>query len=343
MKRSLSPLLLAPAVLAAAMQAIGCGAFEDLREKLEPDLKPPTLLGLRARGLSLELDFDEPPACAPEQVRAVPALQVAEAQAEANRLKLTLPDQVPGQRYLLELEVADARGNLLELAVELYGYNPQAPRLLINEFTTQGSDTHPDLVELVAVDGADMAGVALYQGTAGSWDDRLVFPGFPVRAGEYLLVHFKPQGILEERDEPGDPALSAGLDACATADDFWVPGGAGLSGNNGVLSLYDRPGGALLDGVLYSNRSSTSDALYRGFGSAATLVRAEELFREGGWRGAEEDIRPEDAVNPDNSTATRSLCRSSDSQDSDGAGDWHVVPTRGSTFGTANSDERYAP
>jgi hypothetical protein len=339
MNRCLRALLLAPA--AAAL--IGCGAFEDLRERLEPDLKPPVLLGLRARELSLELDFDEPPVCAPNRVRSVPALQVSDVRAEANRLSLTCPGQIPGQRYLLELEVADARGNLLELAVEMYGCNPEAPILLINEFTTQGSDTHPDLVELVAVGGGDMAGVALYQGTAGSWDDRLVFPGFRVQAGEYLLVHFKPQGIPEERNEAGDPALSGGLDACGTAYDFWVPGGGGLSGNNGVLSLYDRPGGSLLDGVLYSNRSSTSDALYRGFGSAATLARAEELFREGGWRGSEEAIRPEDAVNPAGSTATRSLCRSSDSQDSDGAGDWHVVPTRGSTFGTANSDARYAP
>jgi hypothetical protein len=339
MNRTLCALLLAP----AAVLLIGCGAFEDLREKLEPDLKPPVLLGLRARGLSLELDFDEPPLCAPDQVRSVPVLEVAEARVDANRLYLTCRGQVPGQRYLLELAVGDARGNLLELVVELYGFNPEAPKLLLNEFTTQGSDTHPDLVELFAAGGGDMAGLALYQGTAGSWDDRLVFPAFQVRAGEYLLVHFKPQGIPAERDEPGNPALSAGLDACGAAYDFWVPGGTGLSGNNGVISLYDRPGGALLDGVLYSNRGSSSDSLYRGFGSSATLARAEELFREGGWRAAEEGIRPEDAVNPDSSTATRSLCRSSDSQDSNSAGDWHVVPTRGFTFGTANSDERYVP
>jgi hypothetical protein len=109
------------------------------------------------------------------------------------------------------------------------------------------------------------------------------------------------------------------------------------------LSLYDRPGGLLLDGVLYSNRTSASDSLYRGFGSANTLVRAEELVRAGGWITTEEAVRPEDAVNPEDSTATRSLCRSSDSADSDAAADWHVVPTRGSTFGKANSDERYVP
>ena len=188
-----------------------------------------------------------------------------------------------------------------------------------------------------------MAGLVLYQGTAASWDNRLVFPAFEVHAGEYVLVHFKPQGLPEERDEPGGPALSGGLDASPVAYDFWVPGGTGLPGNNGVLSLYDRPGGELRDGVLYSNRTSASDSLYRGFGSAATLDRAEELAGEEGWSAAQEGIRPEDAVNPDSSTATRSLCRSSDSRDSDCAADWHTVPTRGSTFGTMNSDERYVP
>ena len=320
-----------------------CGPLEDLRERLEPDLKPPVLLGLRARGLSLELDFDEPPLCAPEDIRAVPALEPSGIEARANRLCISFADQAAGTRYCLALEVADARGNRLELAAELYGYNPAAPRVLINELTTQGSDTHPDLVELFVAGAGDMAGLVLQQGTAGSWDDRLVFPPFAVRAGEYLLVHFKPQGIPEELDEPGDPSLSGGLDASPAAYDFWVPGGAGLSGNNGVLSLYDRPGGVLLDGVLYSNRTSASDSLYRGFGSAATLARAEELVGEGGWSTAEEAVRPEDAVNPEDSTATRSLCRSSDSLDSDTAADWHVTPTRGSTFGMANGDERYVP
>jgi hypothetical protein len=156
-------------------------------------------------------------------------------------------------------------------------------------------------------------------------------------------VHFKPQGIPEELDEPGDPALSGGLDASPSAYDFWVPGGTGLSGNNGVLSLYDRPCGALRDGVLYSNRTSASDSLYRGFGSEATLARAEELIAEGGWIIEAEAVRPEDAVNPEDSTATRSLCRSSTSADANTAADWHVVPTRGFTFGKANSDEKYVP
>jgi hypothetical protein len=54
-------------------------------------------------------------------------------------------------------------------------------------------------------------------------------------------------------------------------------------------------------------------------------------------------VTPEDGVNPEGSTGTRSLCRSSASMDNDRPEDWHVVPTRAATFGTDNSDEVFQP
>jgi hypothetical protein len=94
--------------------------------------------------------------------------------------------------------------------------------------------------------------------------------------------------------------------------------------------------------VLYSNRTSSSDEDYGGFGSSRMLARARELAAEGGWKTAAGSVAPEDGVNPEGSTATRSLCRSSGSADTDSAADWHIAPTRGSTFGAENSDESYA-
>jgi hypothetical protein len=144
-------------------------------------------------------------------------------------------------------------------------------------------------------------------------------------------------------DETTDPAASAGLDSCPTAWDFWVKDGTGLGANNGVVCLCARPGGACLDGVLWSNRTSVSDVRYRGFGSAEVLERAEELARLGGWRPAGARVAPEDGINPEGSTATRSICRRADGADSNTATDWHIVPTRASSFGAANSDEVYEP
>ena len=93
--------------------------------------------------------------------------------------------------------------------------------------------------------------------------------------------------------------------------------------------------------MLYSNRTSQSDEGYRGFGSAEMETRAEEIVSAGGWKAAGPRVTPEDAVSPEGSTGTRSLCRSSVSMDTDQAEDWHIVPTRKATFGAENCDEVY--
>ena len=143
-------------------------------------------------------------------------------------------------------------------------------------------------------------------------------------------------------NETAEKDLSGGLDASYTAFDFWVNGGTGLSGNNGVITLLDRPGGSILDGVLYSNRTSQSDEKYLGFGTLTAMERALELEEMKGWICEENRVRPEDAVNPDGSTATRSLCRKRE-LDTNSRNDWYIVPTRHASFGKENSEEEYVP
>ena len=288
------------------------------------------------------ITFDEEASLSSEKTRISPVLTVCQATGPATQVIVRVSEQTPGLEYTFEGEARDASGNAASFIATFYGFNPNIPRLVLNEFITQGTTDHPDMVELKVTAGGNMGGVVLYQGTPGSFDDRLVFPSWRVTTGEFIVVHFKPSGDGTEINEIADKAASGGIDACPTAYDFWVAGGRGISGNNGVLSVYERPGGKLMDGVLYSNRTSTSDEKYLGFGSAGTLARAEELVRDGGWEICGRRVSPEDAVNPDGSTSTRSLCRSSTSADTNAAGDWHIVPTRGSTFGGENTDAVYA-
>jgi hypothetical protein len=310
---------------------------------VQQDLRPPSVESVRAIGpREVELCFDEETELVPDSLRLEPDLAVKEVPGPAVRVILAVAPQEAGRRYTLEAEARDARGNSVRLAAEFYGFNPRVPRVLLNEFTPRGSDTHPDLLELKVLTDGDMGGVVLYQGTPGDFDNRLVFPSFSVTAGDFILVHFKPQGTPDEVDELRDRSASGGLDSSPGAFDFWVPEGKGISGNNGALTLSERLGGRLLDGVLYSNRTSSSDEDYGGFGSSRMLARARELAESGGWKAASDCIAPEDGVNPEGSTSTRSLCRSSASADTDTAADWHIVPTRGSTFGRENSDEVYA-
>lgn len=323
----------------------GCLPIEDNRLFPGEDMHPPLLISAAAlTEESLSVHFNEPPLADAEDFTLTPSIPVVEAVPEGDTLVLNLGGvQAPGAEYILEGKVKDEHGNSLKFILKFYGFNPSIPEVVINEFTTQGSSTHPDLVEVAVLSPGNMAGLCLYEGTYSDWDDMKIFPSLAVVPGDFILVHFKPQGIPEEVDEIENTAVSGGLDASPDAYDFWVTGGGGLSGNNGVLSLYSSPGADILDGVLYSNRTSSSDETYRGFGSLAVLNRADELVEEGAWIISGDTAAPEDGINPDDSTATRSICRNSDSDDSDRNTDWHIVPTGTSTFGSMNSDEVYIP
>ena len=325
--------------------ACACGPVPDYRTLAEADLKPPTFLGVDAvDSRTIRLRFDETVSGRPADVTLVPSLPVDEVVAEDKAISIKLSaDEGVGVDYALEASVEDAHRNSMAILCHVYGYNPEVPPLLINEFTNRGSGNHPDLVELYARGAGNLAGVCLFEGSRDHWEQRIILPAIKVVEGDYLLIHWKPQGLPEEKNEVTDKSSSGGYDSSPTAYDLWVPDGDGLVGTTGALSLYTSPTGRLLDAVLYSDRTSKSDNSYAGFGSKEALDTATQLWEAGGWKAAGAAIAPEDCVNPDPSTATRSLCRSSSSADTDGSADWHVTPTRGSTFGGPNSDELYVP
>jgi hypothetical protein len=323
---------------------LGCGPISDPRGASDPDLSPPCVQSVRVTGpRELELVFDEETQIQADGLSFTPELAVSRVPGPATVVVLEVAEQSPGCRYLMRATAGDAKGNTVTFTAEFYGFNPRVPRLVLNEVRPRGSETHPDMAEIKVLSDGDMGGIVVYQGTPGRFDDRLVFPSFDVRSGEFILVHFKPAGDPAEINETRDKASSGGVEASDNAFDFWVSDGKGLGGNNGVVSIYERPGGKPLDAILYSNRSSSSDESYRGFGSSQMLAKADELIRDAGWKTSGPLVSPEDAVNPDASTATRSICRSSTSLDTDCKTDWHIVPTKKSSFGEENTDEVYSP
>ena len=331
------------AVLCLALCAVSCSPVPDSRTR-DVDLLPPQVQSVQSLGPDeISITFDEDAGLCAEKTRIDPPLAVADVTGASTHVILRGETQAPGRLYSLEAEARDAHGNSASFAAQFYGFNGRVPRLLINELTPRGSGNHPDLVELKVLSAGNMGGVVLFLGTPGSYDARIVFPPFDVEAGSFIVVHLKPTGGAEEVDETRNTTASKGFDASDAAFDFWLRDSRGLGGNNGVLSLCDRPGGACLDGVLYSNRTIQSDERYGGFGSEEMRTRAEELVKLGAWKPSGARVTPEDGVNPEGSTGTRSLCRSSASRDNDRPEDWHVVPTRAATFGTDNSDEVFQP
>ncbi len=332
-------------LLAVTALLSSCSAFSSVEEVIAADLRPPQLQHVRTLSTrSFELLFDEPARITAEAALLSPGRGEITTVSEKNVVTVRSEQEMtPGVCYLFEAVAADSHGNCLSFMSPVYGHNSDPAALRINEFITNGTTTHPDLVELAVVKAGNLAGLCLSVGTPGDWDSRIVLPNRTVETGEFVLVHCKPSGDASEIDELADRAASGGADSSPLAWDYWIPQGTGLSGNNGVLTLASSPGGAVADAVIYSNRTSDSDDRYRGFGSTRMMDWVDEIVAAGAWSTSGELAAPEDAVDPSDSTSTRSICRSSETADTDSRADWHTVPTRGSTFGAVNSDEVYVP
>ena len=331
------------AALLFLVATTACTPLEDAVYFADQDFTPPSMVGLEVTGPT------EIVARFSEETRAEEAYvseELGGVDVHADGPALVFETQragTPGTAYMLEAVVADAQGNTMSFVETVYGFNPDLPEVLINEVTTQGSGNHPDVVELRLLSEGNIGGLTVYAGAPVENDGSIVLPPVELPADSYVVIHFKPEGIASEHNETEDPAASGGLDASDSGWDFWVDGGTGLSGNNGAVSLYDQPGGTLLDALIYSNRTSQSDERYRGFGSKSALAMVDGVVADGGWKPAGDAVAPEDAVDPEDSTATRSICRSTDAADTDTAADWHITPTSGYSFGGPNTNEVYQP
>ena len=327
-------------LIVGALAVAGCQPLsQGLLEKV--DLRPPTLLSTAATAEAVvSLTFNEWVELDPDHLRIEPELgQVAATPGET--VEVVAGPQRPGAPYRLSATARDATGNTTWFVTAFWGHNPRPPTLLINELTTQGSATRPDAVELLAVTAGNLGGITVFDGVPGNFGDRVVMPLIEVLAGQFIVVHATDSGLGE--DETTSPDESAHHLAIAGARDLWLESGSGLSGNNGVVTLASHPEGELLDAVLYSNRTSSSDERYRGFGTRTVMKRVDAVVARGQWRTNGDLATPEDAVSSAFITSTRSMGRGADAADTDSAADRHTVPTRGASFGAANSDDRHQP
>lgn len=291
------------------------------------DRIPPVFLGATAVATdSIICYFNEPVSCDLLNTTVGQQLKVVEVLSSAQELKLVVDGTVaPGVPVAINARVRDAMGNSLRFSTICWGKNERVPRLLINEFSTKGSGNNPDRVELWTATAGSLAGVTFYDGMAQSYESRFTFPAIEVLAGEFLVLYF---GQSPPEGKPNAYQASE----------------IGLGSNNGVLSVYATPDSGCLDAVLYSNRTSTSDTAYLGFGTQKVLDRVLLLQKNGGWKdNSEKDLTPEMAIDSTYSTATRSMGRLPEGTDSDTKLDWQVAATGKASFGAINSTEIHVP
>lgn len=321
----------------------GCDALPEMPAMIEGDWNPPILKSVRALSdRTVGLQFSRPV----ELVHATfdPEIALTEVWWAEDTLHLqTAHPLAAGAEYWLDAVVHDDSGNSASLLVNFYGKNPDLPRVLINEIVVRGSASNPDFVELRVFDAGNLGGMTLYNGSPVRWTTRKVFPEIFVEAGDYIIVHFRPQNIPEEVDEIEDKTASGGLRSHPEAWDLWVRDGSGLTSTSGGVTLTEFPDGPVMDAILYSERSYDAACPRRGFGTNAQLEVFEDVVARDGWRISGAFAIPDDGVDPSHSTATRSINRDRAGTNTDTLEDWHIVPTRGATPGTVNSEERHEP
>ena len=289
------------------------------------DHQGPVLMETRATGThTATYRFDEMIFCSPDDFRIGSddtSIQSVTTFEEELKITFTHP-LVPGSRIVVEGRVSDQFGNTLTFSCGVWGFNARVPEVLINEFTTKGSSTNPDRVELLVLSDGNLAGLTLYDGLSESFDSECILPSYEVKKGDRLIIEYSEHLRQEHQIE-------------------FYGGPIGLGANNGVITLYDSPDGSIIDAVLYSNRTSASDTTYGGFGTSKVQQRALFLEESGQWDA--KPIVPEAGIDSTHSTATRSFCRTEDAPDTDSRNDWHVVPTSKASFGYPNSPDIHEP
>ena len=275
----------------------------------------PVLLGAYSESSStVRLDFSEPVKLYGHYVGQY------SAQSEGKSIYIVLPSTLePGVTTRISGRVRDYAGNTCGFSIQVWGLNPRLPKILINEFTTKGTEKSPDRTELRILEDGNLNGMVLYGGVPDDWDVKYLFPDMNVRKDDLVVIWWT-------EELPQDVESKGGvINICASCSE-------NLSSNNGTLVLCETPsiGACIIDAVVYSNFSSS----YQGFGTKGALQRAQWVIECGAWSG--------DALDSTSSTATRSVCRFPDGRDSDSAGDWFITVTGGSTFGTDNTSEPYS-
>lgn len=316
-----------------------CAQNPEIWVPRDQDFQPPRMVSCVREGEGVVLGFDKP--IGELSVEPPRGEVTIEAQSESvRRLQFSVQPE-PGEEWVLKVQAADVQGNSAQFLVAVYGINPRLPRVRINELNIQGSSTRPDFIELLVQSDGNLAGLVVALGKPADGEPFFTFPSVEVRAGDFVLLHAKPQGITQEKDERRNKRESGGLLSSPSAWDFWWRGGKGLSGTNGLVVLLDNPRGDARDAVVYTNRTSASDDRYDGWGSQAMKLRAEWVRALGIWPTVEEGkIVPEDGVPSGEVTATRTLNRRNTGT---GKGAWFTGATGTSTPGAANTTQVHSP
>ena len=309
------------------------------------DITPPTLTSIVMQdSRTVIMEFDEKISKQSPTVDIDTNTDISSLQVVNNTLTFQLQEETtPGREYTITAQVQDLRGNSSLIVEKIYGYNPHVPQILINEFTTEGTRSRPDIVELLVLSDGNTAGITLHEGGIDTYRQAVILPSIQVSTGDFIIVHFRPDTNASLTNETSSKTESTHPQSYSTAWDVFSTENIGIANANGSLTLLANPRYTPLDAVVYSDKADNATQKYRGFSNRTVYAWITEIEAASQWQFASDILMPSDAIYPVDSTSTRSISRNSQAHDTNTAQDWHITPTRGATFGNQNTDDVYTP
>jgi len=293
---------------------------------------------LKCRAVSenkIEFEFSQP-----VKVKSLgfdPVLNVASIE-DGSTVRVTLEENAaPGLLVNADLSVEDEHENTINVCAQLRIKNNRMPAVVINEVRTKYTKPKVEFIEFKIKTPGNLGAMRVFM--AGGSQKPTIYEFSPVEVGEgeYVVLHLRKteEGCKDECG--GDLSESTGTDSSPNARDFWVPGTAKLINNTGVIYVLDQDD-HVLDALMFSEKQDvkwTKDYLAEA---------AEFLYNSGAWKTTGGKVcGPADALSSVGTTATGTLCRNENAEDTNTAADWYITVTSGATPGNSNNPKRYAP
>jgi hypothetical protein len=241
------------------------------------------------------------------------------------------------------LLAVDEKKNTLNVLVSFRAKNDRMPELVINEVCTEtataAAGKKEEFIEFKTKSAGNLGAmrVVINGNSAAAKETIYEFSPVEVKKGEYITLHLRTYDESSKDEYTDNLDESVGVLASPTGRDFWMPGDTKLLHKTAAIYVLDQDDN-VLDAVMLSENPDdwwTKDYF---------AVTAEFLFNKGAWQSEDESVcGPQDAVSSKGTTATRTICRDENVENTKTSADWYITDTSCATPGKPNNPKRYVP
>lgn len=214
-----------------------------------------------------------------------------------------------GEKVTIALTYKKNGGNTTRAYFTLYGKNTRKAKLLINEVSIKGTKTLPDRVELLVTKSGNIAGFEL---TDDLDYTPLTLPFLEVERGDIIVIYWNSKANKEDYIRENGKHT------------YFISGNMSntLISTTGALILFDEHDGTIVDGILYSDFSSSDYGKEKYEKCESLLIEKNEWYGE--------------PISSEYVTASRVLTRLKGGIDTNTSEDFFTSQARKSSFGEEN-------